>query len=307
MCFNFIVDAENPQTWKVSFDAQFWRSECVHATLSDPTTIELESLEIHLESGDKEHVKGYFLVTINNPDNSVNFAESEIDAIKKSHFEEFKKTLRLLGIKAEVKWNRIKLIEPPDGAKLRVRKSLASSYQILGEPVPFEADELKSISRIHDKIQGHEHKDTVSNILSLVCLDTSDSAESFFYRWISFNLVYSYLKDGPNERASIENFACVFSSYADSPSLVTRYSDLLNTLTQGKLFNQKNDDNFSKKLQEALDANNVKHIWKYAFLCIYSIRSKFFHRNEKSAHFEALSEFLADVVIIALKEIFQSK
>jgi len=301
------MDGENLQTWKVPFDAQFWRSECVHATLPDPTPIELGSLKIHLESGDKEHVNGYFLVTINNPDNSVNSAQSEIDAIKKSHFEEFKKILRLLEIKSEIKWNRIKRIEPPDGGPLRLRTSLASSYQILEEPVPFKADELKSISRIHDKIQDPEHKDTVSNILNLVCLDTSGDAESFFYRWISFNLVYSYRQDDPTERRCIEKFACVFPSYDASPSLAAKHNDLFNTLARENLLNQKESENFSELLQGALDNDNTADIWKYAFLCAYTIRNQFFHKSKKSAHFAKLSEFLADVVVIALREIFQLK
>lgn len=98
------------------------------------------------------------LATIDNLDNSKNFAESKFE----SHFAEFNKTLRLLGIRSEIKRKRIKLVEPR-GAKVTIRRSITLRNKILEKPDPFKADELKSISRIHDKIQDHEHKDTVVN------------------------------------------------------------------------------------------------------------------------------------------------
>jgi len=298
--------AENLQKWKAPFEAQFWRSELVHATLLDSIKRRLGNLDIYLKPGSKERVDGHFFVTVNNPDNSKNFVESEVDAIKKSNFEEFKKILRLQGIKSEIKWNEIEPVELSSDAPLTVGVSLTPKWKNLRKPIPFTDAELESISRIYDKIQDHESKDTISNILDLVCLDASDDAQSFFYRWISFNLVYSYRQYNLTERCCIEKFACNFSSCAGSPP-ATRYAGLFNTLVQENLVGRNEHDRFSELLQGALDNDNAEDIWKYAFLCTYSIRNQFFHKNKKSAHFENLSEFLADVVVIALREIFQLK
>jgi len=298
----------NLQTWKVPFIAEIWKDDYTHAVIDESCKIKLDEFTIFLEPIKKEKISGSFLVQFSNSDNSVNSAEAMAEQIKQNEFENFKRILLLKGLDLEVKWGKIEAVNLPKNHRLTVSSSLTSSYKIIKSPIPFLKKDIQSIEVIHDKIQNHDHKEYINNIMNLLTTKTSNMRERFFYKWVAFNQIYSYdADDDDSERMSIENFATKYSEFLESPQQIQNNKEIFTVLSNDDHFNKKKTENFSIKLREAINNENNFGIWKYSFLCVYSIRNEFFHGGEENKEFDKLSKFLDNIVLTALNNIFGLK
>ena len=298
----------NLQTWKVPFIAELWKDDYTHAVIDKSYEIKLDEFTIFLEPIKKEKISGYFLFQFSNSDNSVNSAETMAEQIKQNEFENFKRILLLKGFHLEVKWERIEAVNLPADYRLTVSKPITFGWKNLDWPIPFSKNDIRSVEIIHNKIQNHEHKEYIDNILNLLTTNTSNERESFFYKWISFNQIYLYdSDDNDSERTSIENFAKKYSEFPESAQHIQNNNNIFTLLFEENHFNKNKTENFSIKLKEAIDNGNSHNIWKYSLLCVYSIRNEFFHGGEENEEFAKLSKFLDNIVSTALNNIFELK
>lgn len=298
----------NLQTWKVPFIAEIWRDAFTHSVIDKPHTITIGDFTIHLEPIEKEKISGYFLFQFNNEDNSVNAAEALVDQFKQNDFEYFRKMLCLKGLNLEVTWKKIEAVNFPKGKTLRISKPFTFKYKILNEPILFNVHDIESLEKTYEKIQNHEYKDYINNILNLSTIKSANEKEDFFYKWVSFNQMYSFDgEDNDGEQTSIKKFALTYSNFSEAIQQIEKYGIFFRELYSVNHFNKNKTDNFSLGLRNAISENNPVSIWTYSFLCIYSIRNEFFHEGKPKSEFDKLSNFLFEIVLTALNNIFGLK
>lgn len=298
----------NLQTWKVPFIAEIWKDAFTHAIIDKSHDITIGDFTIHLEPIDKEKISGYFLFQFNNQDNSVNAAEEFADQFKHNDFEYFRKMLCLKGLNLDVTWKKIETVNFPKGKTLSISKPFTFKYKILNEPILFNVNNIKSLEKTYKKIQNHEYKDYIDNILNLSTTKSSNEKEDFFYKWVSFNQIYSYDgEDNESEQASIKRFALTYSTFSESIQQLEKYDTFLRELYSIDHFNKNKKENFSVELKNAISETNRTNIWTYSFLCMYSIRNEFFHEGTHKSEFDKLSNFLSEIVLTALNNIFELK
>ncbi len=202
----------------------------------------------------------------------------------------------------------IEPVDLPAGHELTVSKLFITSRKILSRPISFSEKDVHSIENIYNKIKNHKDKEYIDNILNLLTTNTSNERESFFYKWISFNQIYSYKSDdGDLERKSIEKFAIRFSKFPESSQHIQSSMDFFKKLYKKDHFNRKKTKNYSTKLKKGIKDDNHSEVWKYSMLCVYSIRNEFFHGGEENECFGKLSKFLDNLVLTALNNIFELK
>ncbi len=298
----------NLQTWKVPFIAEIWKDDFTHVVIDRPYKIKLDEFIIHLEPMKKEKMAGHFLFQFSNLDNSVNNAELMAEKIKLDKFENLKRIFLLKGLNLEVKWKKIEVVDLPSDHRLKVSQSFMSSWKNLNRPIPFLENDITSIENIHNKIKNHKHKEYIDNILNLLTTNTSNERECFFYKWISFNQIYSYDADeNDSERISIEKFTKKYSEFQESHLHLKNNEVVFTMLFEDDHLNKKKTENFSSRLKESINNKDSHNIWKYSLLCIYSIRNEFFHGGEENKQFEKLSKFLDNIILTALNNIFELK
>ncbi len=302
------MNETNLQKWKVPFIAEIWKDCRTHFAIEKSCKIRLGEFSIFLEPIKEEKIAGYFLFQFSNPDNSVNSAESEAEIIKQNKFKIFKKILLLKGVKLEIKWEGIKPVDLPDGHRLAVHKCLPLRYEISDRPITFSENDIQSIESIYNKIQSHEKKQYIDNMLNLLATNTYNEKDSFFYKWVSFNQIYSYDSDDRHsERESIESFANRFSEFPESSQLIQKNLDFFTELSTKAHSNKKKTEDFSIELKKGIENENHSEIWKWSMLCIYSIRNEFFHDGKENEYFDKLSKLLHSIIIISLNNFFELK
>jgi len=165
---------------------------------------------------------------------------------------------------------------------------------------------MDSVQITYQKIQKHENHEYIQNILDLSTSSRSNEREYFFYKWVAFNQIYSYdAEDNDSERMSIENFATKYSEFPESSQQIQNNQEIFTVLSNEDHFNKKKTENFSIRLRDAINNENNFDMWKYSFLCVYSIRNEFFHGGEENKEFDKLSKFLDNIVLTALNNIFE--
>ena len=290
------------------FIAEIWKNEFTHAVIDKQYEIKLNDIIIHIEPIEKEKISGYFLFQFINDENSVNSAEAFAEQIKQKEFEDFNRILLLKGLNLEVTWNKIETVDFPKGKNLHTLKLCSIKYKTLDWPISFSNEDIKSIEKIYNKIQQHQKKIHINNILNLLTMHSSNEMENFFYKWVSFNQIYSYDRpDTEFERMSIEQFANRYSTFPESNQQIEQCASVFSLLCEVDHFNKQGTENFSLGLMQSLNDVNNSEIWRYAFLCVYSIRNEFFHKGQEHTEFGKISSFISDVVVTSLNNIFRLK
>jgi hypothetical protein len=248
------------------------------------------------------------LFQFDNQENSVNAAETLADQFKLNDFEYFRKMLCLKGLNLEVTWQKIETVNFPKGKTLSISKPFTFKYKILNNPILFHVNDVDSLAKTYKKIQNHVYKDYIDNILNLSTTKSSNEKEDFFYKWVSFNQIYAYDgEDNEGEQASIKRFALTYSNFSESIQQIKKYDAFFRELCSVNHFNKNKRENFSAELRNAISETNIVNIWTYSFLCIYSIRNEFFHEGKPKSEFNKLSNFLSEIVLTALNNIFKLK
>jgi hypothetical protein len=296
----------------MSTKLQKWRKEFKGSILlnDDPSqrgkfdhkcSINIGTYCLEIESASETGISGYYEFSFYSDDLSVNQAEAEANRIEKEIFEVFFNLTDLENIQFEIKWGELKAIGFPEGTKFTVLKTFGIDCITCGPSTPISKSQVTDFENLFQRLDNNQRKDFLLNLLHLSNISTKRASEDFFYKWMTFNAIFSDMAiSNTGEAEDLKNFANTCPNISDLNKIIKRHDSTINKLSQESFTNRRGTENYSRKLRVAIVQSNDRDIWTYTILCIYIIRNDLFHEGKEFTDLKAVNKILKDIVRLGI-------
>lgn len=207
----------------------------------------------------------------------------------------------LENIQFEIKWGELKAIDFPEGTKFTVSKSVSFGAIICGPSTTILKSQVIGFENLFQRLDNNQRKDFLLNLLHLSNISTKRASEYFFYKWMTFNAIFSEMSiSNTGEIADLKNFANICPDTSDLNRIINQHDSTINKLSQESFTNLRGTENYSRALGEAIAQSNDRDIWTYTLLCVYTIRNNLFHEGIEFTDLKAVNKILKDVVRLGI-------
>ena len=247
-------------TWKRYFRAK--------SSISEPIKVKLGETILHLEPKDTRNVTGYYQFTCE----SNVLERGEAREKSESEFLKHKNLLALKGSRSfRPKWTNL---IPMNKMNFPVIKY--QTFRLVWdekEPVTkFTRQEFESLSELIKKLQESKDKKTLNLAIKWLFEPSNIPTVAFFYKWISFNILYNVMFSKCTGTNAIRSFGEEYSKDLKRCELfANKHRDAIKNLQQLQIISSKGK-NYSHQLKQCRKDNNHKGILINVLLCIYTIR-----------------------------------